>query len=109
MSDGKIPADIDQIATRIASRFLGENVSCEAIYRDVSEAILAERSAQEAALREASREAVLNFKSKLRIAFRRALSDLPEIAPAAIQSVWLAFTCMTRSFRKVSGFKWSME
>lgn len=55
MSDGKIPADIDQIATRIALRFLGGNVSCEAIYRDVSEALLAERSANEAEVERLSR------------------------------------------------------
>lgn len=33
------------------------------------------------------REAVLNYKAKLRVAFRKALSDLPEIAPTEIASI----------------------
>lgn len=33
------------------------------------------------------REALFDFKSKLRLAFRKALSELPEIAPPEIRSV----------------------
>jgi len=41
----------------------------------------------EQAVQAAEREAVLNYKAKLRAAFRKALSDLPEIAPSEISSI----------------------
>ena len=36
---------------------------------------------------EEAREAVLNLKTKQRLAFRKALAELPEIAPPEVQSV----------------------
>lgn len=53
-------------------------------YHETKDAVLAEI---EAAADARAREAVLNFKSRLRVAFRKALSGLPEIAPAEIASV----------------------
>lgn len=56
MSD--IPADIDQAATRIASKYLTLDISCERLYHDVVWALIAERSkARNAALEEAAKTA----------------------------------------------------
>jgi hypothetical protein len=38
-----VPQDIDQVATRIAGEFLAYDVSCNRIYRLVTEALLADR------------------------------------------------------------------
>jgi hypothetical protein len=38
------PPDIDQVATRIASKYLTLDISCERLYHDVVEALTAERA-----------------------------------------------------------------
>lgn len=54
------------------------------------ETVEADRAAQAERIRELEdslREAEYNVKSRLRLAFRKALAELPEIAPAEIRSV----------------------
>lgn len=41
--EAAVPADIKQVATVIADRYLGFNLSCQSLYADVAHALLAER------------------------------------------------------------------
>ncbi len=42
------PADIDQIATRIAGQYLDAPISCASLYRAVADALMAERASTQA-------------------------------------------------------------
>lgn len=41
-----IPEDVQQAATRIADKYLGFEISCQALYADVCAALIADRAAQ---------------------------------------------------------------